>query len=284
MRPWLWILALPTAGVAVAMSEYSGPTRTVLIAVSIFVILKLESLAEFESASGTVSVWDKVLWIFAWPGLDPSGFFFKGKQVQPPSAVSWVGAVLQTLFGGLMFFVAAPLISWYSEIAGGWTAMIGIIFLLHFGSLRMVALAWRGLGRDVSPIMDSPICATSLSEFWGRRWNIAFRDFAHASVFRPIAKRWNTTLATWASFVFSGFVHELAISVPAGAGYGFPLCYFLLQGAGVSLERRLAKQGLRIRGGLVGWLYTAVFTLPAALFLFHRPFVHNVIQPLIPRY
>lgn len=283
MRPWFLILALPAAGGAVAMSELSGPTRMVVIAVSIFVIVKLETLAEFESAGGTASIRDKVLWLLAWPGLNAQQFFAEGNLVPRPTATTWAVTVLQTLFGGMMFFLVAPKIVRQHELAGGWAAMIGIIFLLHFGSLRLIALTWRHLGRDVSPIMDSPIRATSLSEFWGRRWNIAFRDFTHTSVFRPIAKRWNTTIATWGSFVFSGLVHELAISVPAGTGYGFPLSYFLLQGAGVSLERRLAKQGLSVRGGPKGWLYTAAFTIPAALFLFHRPFVHNVIQPLIPQ-
>ena len=282
MRPWLWTLAIPTAGIAVATSDFSGPARMVLIAASIFIIVKLESLAEFESVGGSATVWDKVLWFSAWPGLHASNFFANGNSVPQPSALTWTVAVLQALFGGVMFFLVAPAVVQQSELAGGWAAMIGIIFLLHFGLLRLIALTWRKLGRDVLPIMDSPIQSTSLSEFWGRRWNIAFRDFTHTSVFRPIAKRWNTKIATWVSFIFSGLVHELAISVPAGAGYGLPLGYFLLQGAGVSLERHAAKRGLPVRGGLNGWLYTAAFTFPAALFLFHRPFVHNVILPFIP--
>ena len=281
MRTWLWTMALLAAGVAVAMSDFSGPARVVLIAVSIFVIVKLETLAEFGAAGGMATGRDKVLWLVAWPGLNATRFFARDKVVTPPDALTWVVAGTQTLFGGVMFFLAAPVVVRWNELAGGWTAMIGIIFLLHFGSLRLLALTWRTLGRDVSPIMNAPIMATSLSEFWGRRWNIAFRDFAHTSVFRPIAKRWNTTIATWVSFVFSGLIHELAISVPAGGGYGLPLGYFLLQGAGVSLERRAARRGLPVRGGLNGWLYAAVFTIPAALFLFHRPFVHNVIRPLI---
>lgn len=233
MRTWLWTMALLAAGVSVAMSSFSGPSRVVLIAVSIFVIVKLETLAEFGSAGGITTGRDKLLWLFAWPGLNALRFFSISNAISPPSAFTWTVAGVQTLFGGVMFFLAAPAVVRWSELAGGWTAMIGIIFLLHFGLLRLVALTWRSLGRDVSPIMNAPIMATSLSEFWGRRWNIAFRDFAHTSVFRPSAKRWNTTIATWVSFVFSGLIHEMAISVPAGGGYGLPLGYFLLQGVGV---------------------------------------------------
>ena len=129
--------------------------------------------------------------------------------------------------------------------------------------------------------MDAPARSTSISEFWGRRWNIAFRDFAHLNVFRPVAKHWNAKAAIWVGFVFSGFVHELAISVPAGAGFGLPMSYFLLQGAGVAVEKQAVQRGVPLRSGICGWLFSALFIVPAAFLLFHPPFVYRVILPLI---
>src|ERR1022692_4792814 len=67
----------------------------------------------------------------------------------------------------------------------------------------------------------------SIAEFWGRRWNSAFRDLAHPFVFVPAARRWGLVVALWVSFAVSGFAHELVISVPAGAGFGLPTAYFL---------------------------------------------------------
>ena len=216
-------------------------------------------------------------------GFEATQFFSKEQTTTRPSTREWVFATSKTLFGLALWIGASPVVLKWNEMAGGWTAMIGIIFAAHFGGLHLVALAWRALGRDVSPIMNAPILSQSLSEFWGRRWNVAFRDFAHHSVFRPAARKWNAATATWISFVFSGLVHELAISVPAGGGYGLPFAYFLLQGVGVWLERLAARRGLPVRGGLGGWLFAVVFTVPAAVLLFHPPFVHNVILPLIPK-
>jgi len=263
----------------------------ILIAVSVYAILKTETLFEYLSRGRAVSVRERVLWFAAWPGFDAAKFFGKeendkksphSRAVERPSSREWFLALAKTLFGLAMWLGAAPSVLKWNEMAGGWTAMIGIIFAAHFGGLHLVALVWRALGRDVSLIMNAPILSQSLSEFWGRRWNVAFRDFAHHSVFRPAARKWSATTATWISFVFSGLVHELAISVPAGGGYGLPFAYFLLQGAGVWLERLAARRGLPVRGGVGGWLFAVAFTVPAAVLLFHPPFVHNVILPLIP--
>jgi alginate O-acetyltransferase complex protein AlgI len=97
-------------------------------------------------------------------------------------------------------------------------------------------------------------------------------------VFRPLVRRRHVRLAEWACFAFSGAIHELAISVPAGAGYGLPFAYFMWQGVGVWLERRSPAS---MRGGVFGWCYTALFTIPAAYWLFHPAFVRRLILPLI---
>lgn len=185
------------------------------------------------------------------------------------------------MFGGALLFVIAPSLVEANAYLAGWVAMLGIVFLLHFGAIHLLALMWRRAGHDVSPIMRAPIAARSLSEFWSRRWNTAFRDFAHEFVFKPVAKRWNSRVATWASFGFSGLVHELAISVPAGSGFGLPFVYFLVQGLGVSLERQAARSGLPVRDGLRGWVFAVLFVVPAAYWLFHPPFVRRVILPII---
>ncbi|MCQ8812003.1 hypothetical protein NQU36_29410, partial [Escherichia coli] len=57
-------------------------------------------------------------------------------------------------------------------------------------------------------------------------------------IFKPLLLRFGAAGATMAVFVFSGFVHELAISVPARGGYGLPGGYFVLQGAATIFQRR----------------------------------------------
>jgi len=84
-----------------------------------------------------------------------------------------------------------------------------------------------------------------------------------------------------AAFLFSGILHELAISVPVGAGYGGPFAYFALHGALVLVERGLGRAGWPIErlpwlGSVwtLGWL-----ALPLPI-LFHIPFLSGVVWPL----
>ena len=79
--------------------------------------------------------------------------------------------------------------------------------------------------------------------------------------------------ATMAAFLVSGLMHEIVISLPARAGYGLPTGYFLLQGMGVLLERAAPQ----IRGRV----FTIFVTAFPAFWLFHPPFVRQVVLPFM---
>jgi D-alanyl-lipoteichoic acid acyltransferase DltB (MBOAT superfamily) len=154
--------------------------------------------------------------------------------------------------------------------------MLGMILMLHFGFFRLTAVAWQIAGVDAQPIMDTPIKASSLSDFWGRRWNGAFNQLDIDVLFRPLARSTGAALATIAVFLFSGALHELVISIPARAGYGLPTAYFLLQGSGVLAQRRF-----RLRHSAGGWFVTMIVVAAPAFWLFHPPFVRHVILPFM---
>ncbi|MCA9173909.1 MAG: hypothetical protein KDB14_05420 [Planctomycetales bacterium] len=272
-----WLVLLPLAACWVFVPGLAPTWKLFAISISIFAVVKCETTRYFLATTNErPTARELTAWLLFWVGLDPAAFF-RRRAGSTPRLAEWIWGAIRALLGLGLLLIVAPRCLARNELLAGWIAMTGLILTLHFGAFHLLALAWRRAGRDVVPIMLSPIRSTSLSEFWSRRWNLAFRDFAHTFVFRPLARRRRIQLAEWAAFTFSGLIHELAISVPAGAGYGLPLAYFLLQGCGVWLERRLPLTNWRI----CGWCYTACFTAPAAWWLFHPAFVQRLILPLI---
>ena len=71
------------------------------------------------------------------------------------------------------------------------------------------------------------------------------------------------------------------ISYPAGRGYGGPTAFFLLQGAGLLIERSRIGRRFGLRDGWRGWLFTVVMLLTPVTLLLHRPFVTDVIVPFM---
>ena len=121
--------------------------------------------------------------------------------------------------------------------------MLGLVLLLHFGTFDLIALMWQALGVKAKPIMSAPLRSTSLAEFWGKRWNMGFRQLSYDLIFRPLHRPLGGQTASFLVFVASGLIHDLVISLPARGGYGLPTAYFLLQGAGIMVERaRLGKR------------------------------------------
>jgi hypothetical protein len=214
-----------------------------------------------------------------WPGMDPEPFVGRRLELSVPLQ-DWLFAAAKTGLGAFLLWGAARLFR-ASELAAGWTGLFGIVFLLHFGTFHLLALGWRKAGVPVEPLMRRPLLATSLGDFWGKRWNVAFRELGHRLVFVPLHRPLGAKGATWLVFLASGLIHDLVISVPAGAGYGLPTGYFLLQGAGAWLERSALGRRLGLGRGVAGWLFTAVVAGGPAFWLFHPPFVRRVIIPFM---
>jgi alginate O-acetyltransferase complex protein AlgI len=129
--------------------------------------------------------------------------------------------------------------------------------------------------------MQRPLASRSLSELWGKRWNLGYRKLSHALVFLPLQKRFGPAAGTLGAFLASGLLHDLVISVPAGAGYGLPTAYFLAQGLGVLVERSRAGRRFGLGRGTRGWLWTTLLAVGPLYALFHPWFVMRVIVPFL---
>jgi predicted DCC family thiol-disulfide oxidoreductase YuxK len=253
-----------------------------LMAFAIFFGCKWLTLGNAIQRAGRVCPFRAAAYLFAWPGMDAARFLSPNpapRSSRSEMMKSVALAVLRILLGALLIFAIARRVS--EPLLVGWAGMLGMILILHFGVFELFSIGWRALRVNAVPIMNRPLRSTSVSEFWGRRWNAAFNDLAARVVFRPVARHTNVVAATLTAFAVSGLIHELVISLPANAGFGLPGAYFLVQGLGVLAERSPVGKRLQLGSGISGWLFTMIVVAGPAFWLFHPPFVRQVILPFM---
>ncbi len=273
IMPWTMVAGLEPLG-APAWVEMAG------IAAATFFALKVLTLAGFwHLAVG----WRGMAYLAVWPGLNARAFLgmTKARGEPVPGLGELVVAFAKLMLGlGLVFWAAVNV--WTEPVwLAGWAGMLGIIFTLHFGAMHVASWIWRRAGVDAPPIMNEPLRAVSLAEFWSERWNVAFADVARRFVFRPLARRWGAMRAGGVVFLVSGLVHEAAISLPARGGWGGPTVYFALHAVGIAIERSDAGVAAGLGRGVRGRLWVLGFTVLPLPLLFHAPFVARVIVPML---
>ena len=252
-----------------------------LLAAAIFAGCKWQTWWEARSSGMAAGNWRRSLaYLLLWPGMEPREFFAIAGKKHRVASNAWFAAVGRTLLGIALLWSGTRMVQGHPLLAG-WTGMLGLVLFLHFGTFHLLALAWQCAGIPVQPIMHRPLASTSLSELWGRRWNLGFRKLSHAWVFQPLEKRFGLAAGTLGAFLLSGLLHDLVISVPARAGYGLPTAYFLTQGLGVIVERSEAGKRLGLGCGWRGWLWTAAVAVGPLAALFHPWFVERVIVPFL---
>jgi hypothetical protein len=251
------------------------------LALAIFVACKLVTwqLTQLSHAP----VWRHVAYLVAWPGLDARAFLDTRplSREQRAGAGEWLFAFVKVCFGAALAWGITPLVPAEYPLPRAWIGMTGVVFVLHFGLFHVLSCAWRAVGVDAKPLMNWPVLATSVSEFWSKRWNLAFRDLTHRHVFRPLTARWNARAGLVAVFFFSGVVHDAVISVPAGAWYGVPTLYFVIQCGALLVERTKVAKRLGLGAGWRGRVFTAIVLLAPAWGLFHPPFARVVVLPFL---
>lgn len=220
-------------------------------------------------------------YLLAWPGMDAEAFLDPKRHPIKPTAHDWLWAALKTAFGVALLWLVARHVPLQHGLIRGWIGLFGLIFLLHFGGFHLIALFWQAMGINAEPIMAKPILSKTLSEFWGKRWNLGFRQLAHDLIFRPLHRGVGVAAAGFLVFVASGLIHDLVISVPARGGYGLPTGYFVLQGLGVALERSALSRRFGLQEGPTAWLFMLIVAAAPAFWLFHPTFVLRVILPFM---
>ena len=246
-----------------------------------FAIFGSLKLLSWVTTRSDAPAWKHLAYLLGWPGMDAAAFLDRGRvSVKPVSRSELIFAISKLALGVTFLWLVTPAVSGHADLAG-WMGMIGIVFVLHFGLFHLLSCLWRSMGIAARPIMNWPIVSQSISEFWGRRWNLAFRDLTHRFLFQPLIRRLGPVGALLVGFFVSGVLHDLVISWPAEGGWGLPTGYFLLQGIGVLIERSKSGHRCGLGRGLAGRVFCwFVIVLPSPL-LFHSPFNRRVIQPFL---
>ncbi|MCD7466080.1 hypothetical protein HAX54_002430 [Datura stramonium] len=125
-----------------------------------------------------------------------------------------------------------------------------IYFMLEI-ILAMVSAAVRGVSRvELEPPFNEPYLASSLQDFWGKRWNLMVTNILRPTVYEPvrsmvadrISRKWAPLPAALAAFFVSGLMHELIFYYngrlkPSGE----VMMFFLIHGVALSLEIAIKK-------------------------------------------
>ena len=242
-----------------------------------YVLFKLAAIAgpqrtEFVALTSEA----KLLFGLPWPGFDAGRF--KTRTNDGSSQDRLVGGGVRLLAGTFVMMVAASNLDEWGE-AAAWLGVTGILLIVHLGYADLLTWVARDRGYAVRPLFDRPWASRSLAEFWTRRWNVAFVEMDRI-LFLPILRRWlDARAAAFGVFLISGVLHELAISYPAGSGFGKPMAYFGIHGIAVYAERTIVRVHNRPLWLARTWTVLVV-VIPLPL-LFHEAFRTELIVPLL---
>ncbi len=272
------LLILPAVAWVVALH---GPAWLLMWGLAIAIYAGCKWLTLWDAVGGMpgVPAWRSAAYLMLWPGMDAGAFLDARKRRPAPALAEWMAASAETGMGAVLLWCIARRVP--GPMLAGWIGMVGLIFLLHFGAFHLLALSWQAIGISARPLMRMPIASRSLAEFWSVRWNRGFNDLVRVHLFAPVRGYMGATAATLVTFLASGLVHELVISVPARGGYGLPTLYFLLQGFGMLVEHSRIGQWAGLRRGWRGRAFALTVAGAPAYWLFHPAFVMRVVLPFL---
>lgn len=133
------------------------------------------------------------------------------------------------------------------EITLAMKAWLFAPFIYLFTNLLGVSAQCLGLLTKEIPadIHNQPYLSKSLSEFWGRRWNIWVSDWLAV-----ISRKWapkDQSFRTFFAFLFSGIFHEVIVALPyyiySGKSYfGYMSLFFMIQFLATALDKKVISQ------------------------------------------
>ena len=273
--PLTWIAVLLVLGGHLSpVLRFIGATAGLLFSIKVGSWLLLRASAQEYSLSPvqTLTFWT------VWPGVRPDLFAGSSEHGKPDEGTFLVGYTY-LFVGAILVFVSLLVPPIIGVVHSTWLLLFGLLAFVHMGIGRLLPFGLRWVGYPVPPLFNDPLKSTSVGDFWSDRWNRPFVNMNRLFLTGPLSSRIGIAGAAALAFLVSGFLHELAISYPAGAGWGLPFLYFLVQGLLYTAEKTVFPEldGRPVLGRV--WTYLAVL-IPLPL-LFHAPFRTTFLVPVI---
>ncbi|KAF7000630.1 hypothetical protein CFC21_016493 [Triticum aestivum] len=158
-----------------------------------------------------------------------------------------------------------------------------VYLMLELFLASAAAFARTLLGTELEPQFDRPYLASSLRDFWGRRWNLMVPGALRPSVYRPVRARLGYSAGVLATFLVSGLMHEVMFYyITLEAGTGEVTAFFVLHGACVVAERRWVRRGGTWRPPrAAATAATLAFVTGTASWLFFAPVIRSGLDKAI---
>lgn len=277
-----WVLVIICIAAIYFLVQASPLALMLLYITSVFWLLKLVVAGNRLSKEQQLNYKQWLLFSYTWFGMNPLPFsLFPGKTIadfryyfKKGFSRIIIGIISINILVFLQQYASPPMLPLFNICY-----LVSLSLILHFGVLNIATGSLRWLGVPVSSLFKDPAKSTSLQEFWSKRWNIAFVELTTIAVLRPLRNKFGQTFAFWVSYIFSGLLHEMAISLPVNAGYGMPCLYFLIQAFLILTIEKYFIKHIQLR--YIKRLWVLVALLLPVFFLFHQSFINGIVYPLI---
>lgn len=275
------LLSLGLVATAVAEHAHLSPAARLLVC-SLWLLYTLKGWALLLRPRDQIRAscpLGLLLFAYVWPGLDPGPF--ARREPDPGwegTAGRWFALGFPTMALGIAGLGMLALNRDWSLPLRGFATIGCLALTVHFGYSDVLSSLLRLLGYPVPRLFDAPLRSRSLNDFWSRRWNRPFVEM-NQILFRPALKPLlGQRGSLLALFLLSGLLHEMAISFPAGAGWGGPLAYFVLHGGLMLAEKRYS---ISTWPTVASRAWTWFWLLAPLPLLFHTPFRDALVLPLL---
>ena len=277
------LVALSFAGAErLTAGEPAGVRMLGILGTLLYAMKAVVSVEERCAGGAALSPLRWLVFAAVWPGMRPSLFAGLGTRSLPGGLPLMARGAVRLAAGALLLLAARRAWAEGNAVLATVLALPALSLILHFGIFNVLAGLWRQLGARCDALFRAPLRSRSLTEFWGRRWNLAFSEMTALGIYRPLEPRMGRSIAMVAAFLASGLLHEIAISLPVNRGFGLPLSYFALHGLLMLAEQGLERAGHPIfRHAWIGRTWTLFWLALPLPILFHRPFLAGVVWPLL---